>query len=221
VAPLGETCAIRDGSPRQCAVEDDRLDAVVWLVLVAVIAILCSACAGRQHTSSSTTSSAANRNRQLATLQRLLPSKLGPTKLRKEAFTGEAWLKASPEEAFSPEVSIDASRFLERLEKRASDLTVAWAIAENGVGPKVVAYRVTGATAEALVDAYVAAIRERLSPGKLSVAKRSLWGKNITVSSRGLPSSRGYIYANHDLLFTAWTDHITPRELADLIPQLP
>jgi hypothetical protein len=85
----------------------------------------------------------------------------------------------------------------------------------------VVAYRVRDATAKALVDAYVAAIRERLSPAKLSVTQRSLWGKEITVSSRGLPSSRGYMYANDDLLFTAWTDHISVRELAELIPQLP
>jgi hypothetical protein len=96
-----------------------------WLVLLISIAILCSACAGGQR-SSSTTSAPVNSDRQLATLERLLPSRLGAMRLRREAFTGRVWVKASPEGAFSPEVSVDVSRFLERLEKRASDLTVAW-----------------------------------------------------------------------------------------------
>jgi hypothetical protein len=190
------------------------------LVLLALIATLCSACVGGER-ASSTASSAVDSKEQLATLERLLPDELGAMKLRKEAFTGRAWVTASPEEAFSPEVSVDVARFLELLQKHGSDLTVAWAIAENGVGPKVVAYQVRGARARALVNAYVGAIRESLGPVKLRVAQRRLWGKRITVTSRGLPSSRGYLYANHDLLFTAWTDHISPRQLAELIPQLP
>jgi hypothetical protein len=140
-------------------------------------------------------------------------------KLRRESFAGSVWLRARPEEAFSPEVSVEGSRFLELLHKAPSDLTVAWAIAEDG--PKVVAYRVRGATAKALVDAYVGAIRERLGQGPLSVARRALWGKEVTVTSHGLPSSRGYLYATQDLLFAAWTDHINRRELAELIPHLP
>jgi hypothetical protein len=140
-------------------------------------------------------------------------------RLRREAFTGSAWLKASPEQAFSPEVSVDISRFLERLGKPSSDLSVAWAIAQSG--PKVVAYRVRGATAQALIDAYVGAIRERLGRGTLRVARRLLWGKEITVTSHGLPSSRGYLNANHGILFTTWSDHISARELAELIPRLP
>jgi hypothetical protein len=72
-----------------------------------------------------------------------------------------------------------------------------------------------------LVTAYVAAIRERLRPTKLSVAERSLWAKEVTVTSRGLPSSRGYLYANTDIVFTAWTDHISPPELAELFRRLP
>jgi hypothetical protein len=159
-----------------------------------------------------------DRTQPLTTLKRLLPSQLGVAKLRKEAYTGRVWLTASPEETFSPEVSVDVSGFLERLHRRASDLSVAWALA--GSGPKVVAYRVRCTTAKALVDAYVGAIRERLSPQKLSVAQRLLWGKQITVTSRGIPS-RGYLYANDDVLFTAWTDHISPRELAELVPRLP
>jgi hypothetical protein len=139
--------------------------------------------------------------------------------LRREAFTGSVWVRASPEEAFSPEVSVDVSRLLERLHRRSSDLTVAWALAESG--PKVVAYRVNGTTAEALLSAYVGAIREQLGGGPLTVTRRLLWGKRMTVTSHGLPSSRGYLYANDDIVFTAWTDHISRRELAELIPRLP
>jgi hypothetical protein len=136
------------------------------LVLLASIGFLCSACGGERSTSP--TSAAADSNQQATTLERLLPGELGAVKLRSEAFPGSVWLEASPEEAFSPEVSVDISRFLERLHRPSSDLTVAWATAESG--PKVVAYRLRGATARALINAYVGAIRERLSPGKLSVA---------------------------------------------------
>jgi hypothetical protein len=134
------------------------------LVLLTSIAILGAACGGEDQ-SSPRTSRAVESTQQLATLEGLLPGELGSVRLRREAFTGSAWLRASPEEAFSPEVSVDISRFLERLRKPSSDLTVAWAIAQSG--PKVVAYQVRGATAQALVDAYVGAIRERLSRGTL------------------------------------------------------
>jgi hypothetical protein len=142
-------------------------------------------------------------------------------RLRREAFTGRVWVKASPEGAFSPEVSIDVSRFLERLEKRASDLTVAWAIAENGVGPKVVAYRVRG-----LPRKHWSMHTSRRSESGWA-RRSSAWpnahcgGRRSLSALAGLPSSRGYMYANDDLLFTAWTDHISVRELAGLIPQLP
>jgi hypothetical protein len=182
------------------------------------IAILGAACGGEDQ-SSPRTSRAVESTQQLATLEGLLPGELGSVRLRREAFTGSAWLRASPKEAFSPEVSVDISRFLERLRKPSSDLTVAWAIAQSG--PKVVAYQVRGATAQALVDAYVGAIRERLGRGTLRVARRLLWGKEITVTSHGLPTSRGYLYANDGILFTAWSDHISARELAELIPRLP
>jgi hypothetical protein len=188
------------------------------LVLLTSIAILGAACGGEDQ-SSPRTSRAVESTQQLATLEGLLPGELGSVRLRREAFTGSAWLRASPEEAFSPEVSVDISRFLERLREPSSDLTVAWAIAQSG--PKVVAYQVRGATAQALVDAYVGAIRERLGRGTLRVARRLLWGKEITVTSHGLPTSRGYLYANDGTLFTAWSDHISARELAELIPRLP
>lgn len=188
------------------------------LVLLTSIAILGAACGGEDQ-SSPRTSRAVESTQQLATLEGLLPGELGSVRLRREASTGSAWLRASPEEAFSPEVSVDISRFLERLRKPSSDLTVAWAIAQSG--PKVVAYQVKGATAQALVDAYVGAIRGRLGRGTLRVARRLLWGKEITVTSHGLPTSRRYLYANDGILFTAWSDHISARELAELIPRLP
>jgi hypothetical protein len=212
VAPGDRSCA--NSPPRSRKAAAARRG---QLVLLISIAFLCSGCDGRDRPPSRT-SVTVDRTQPLTTLKRLLPSQLGVAKLRKEAYTGRVWLTASPEETFSPEVSVDVSGFLERLHRRASDLSVAWALA--GSGPKVVAYRVRCTTAKALVDAYVGAIRERLSPQKLSVAQRLLWGKQITVTSRGIPS-RGYLYANDDVLFTAWTDHISPRELAELVPRLP
>jgi hypothetical protein len=188
------------------------------LVLLTSIAILGSACGGEDRSSPPTTT-AVKSTQRLATLEGLLPGELGAVRLRREAFTGSVWLRASPEEAFSPEVNVDISRFLERLRRPPSDLTVAWAIDQSG--PKVVAYQVKGATSQALADAYVGAIRERLGRGTLRVARRLLWGKEITVTSHGLPTSWGYLYANNRILFTTWSDPISARELAELIPRLP
>jgi hypothetical protein len=184
---------------------------LIALLLLAVVVV--PACGGGPDTSSVTSRARAE------LLASFLPSELGRTELRKEAFSGSAWLKASPETAFSPEVSVDAATFLEELRKPSSDLTVAWAL--SGEGPKVVGYRVVGTSAKALVDAYVDAIRAEADPTTISVTRRVLSGKTVTVTSRGLPSARGYLYAKDDMLFTAWTGHITSTELAELLQQLP
>jgi hypothetical protein len=149
----------------------------------------------------------------------MLPRELGGIKLRRRAFTGKLWLKARPEENFSPEVNVDSSTFLESLGKQPSDLTAAWAV--SGAGPKVVAYHVRMTSTKRLVAAYVHAIRRRARPTKIRITQRVLWGKRVTITSRGLPTARGYLYAKSAMLFTAWTDHITPRELDELLQELP
>jgi hypothetical protein len=183
------------------------------IVVLSLVIVVVAACGGE---SDSTSATARARGELLASF---LPRELGETELRKEAFTGPEWLKASPETAFSPEVSVDASTFLGALRKPPSDLTVAWAL--SGEGPKVVGYRVVGASAHALVAAYVKAIRAEADPAEISVTRRALSGKTVTVTSRGIPSARGYLYAKDDMLFTAWTGHITSQELAELLTQLP
>jgi hypothetical protein len=62
------------------------------------IAILGSACGGQDRSSPPTTTAVESTPR-LATLEGLLPGELGTVRLRREAFTGSVWLRASPEEA--------------------------------------------------------------------------------------------------------------------------
>ena len=76
-----------------------------------------------------------------AGLAKLLPDEVSGAELHREAFTGKVWLKSRPQQFFSPEVRTNVSKFLERLRKSPSDLSVAWALLPGGV-PKVVAYRV-------------------------------------------------------------------------------
>ena len=85
----------------------------------------------------------------------------GP-ELHREAFTGKVWLKSRPQQFFSPEVRANVSKFLERLRKSPSDLSVAWALSPDGV-PKVVAYRVRGASADTLVASQAEARRRRFA----------------------------------------------------------
>jgi hypothetical protein len=80
-----------------------------------------------------------------ASLAKLLPDEVGGAELHREAFTGKVWLKSRPQQFFSPEVRANVSKFLERLRKSPSDLSVAWALLPDGV-PRVVAYRVRGAS---------------------------------------------------------------------------
>jgi hypothetical protein len=63
-----------------------------------------------------------------ASLAKLLPDEVGGAELHREAFTGKVWLKSRPQQFFSPEVRANVSKFLERLRKSPSDLSVAWAL---------------------------------------------------------------------------------------------
>ncbi len=150
-----------------------------------------------------------------ASLANLLPNKVGGIELHREAFTGRVWLKSRPQQFFSPEVRADVPKFLERLRKSASDLSVAWALSPDGA-PKVVAYRVRGARADTLVTSYVEALEARIR-----LAKTVFSGKDVTVTSAGRGPARGYLYAKDDILYFAWTDYTTRHEFRELLRKLP
>jgi hypothetical protein len=130
---------------------------------------------------------------------KLLPNELGGAKLRKESYPGKVWLKARPEVSFAPEVSADISVFLNRLRKSPADLSVAWALSDDG--PKVVAYRVIDTDANALVKSFVEAVRGR---EKIRSAKTVLAGKDVIVTF-GVSVFRGYVYAKDDVLYATNT----------------
>jgi len=146
-------------------------------------------------------------------LANVLPTKLGGVRLKRETFSGRIWLRATPEESFQPEVDVEVTRFLALLHRRADALTVAWAIAPEG--PKVVAYRVTAGESETLLSSFIQAI------GDVRATKRRIVGKEVTVTTSGLPGRLGYLYARRDTLFVAGTNHLDPGEIDELMSKLP
>jgi hypothetical protein len=150
-----------------------------------------------------------------AGLANLLPVEVGGVELHREVFTGEIWLKSRPQQFFSPEVRANVSKFLERLRKSPSDLSVAWALSPDGV-PKVVAYRVRGASADTLMVSYAEAVEARIR-----LAKTVVSGKDVTVTSAGRGPARGYLYAKDDILYFAWTDYTSRHEFKELLRKLP
>ena len=125
-------------------------------------------------------------------------------------------MKARAEETFQPEVGADISTFLNLLKKSPADLVVGWALAPDG--PKVVAYRVRGTNANALIASYVAAVRAS-HPG-LRSAKSVFAGRDVTVTS-GLTPERGYLYAKDDVLYATSTRHTPGPQLRQLLAELP
>jgi hypothetical protein len=150
-----------------------------------------------------------------ASLAKLLPDEVGGAELHREAFTGKVWLKSRPQQFFSPEVRANVSKFLERLRKSPSDLSVAWALLPDGV-PKVVAYRVRGASADTLVASYAEALEAKICLAKILVSD-----KDVTVTSAGRGPARGYLYAKDDILYFAWTDYTSRHEFGELLRKLP
>ena len=124
-------------------------------------------------------------------------------------------MKSRPQQFFSPEVRANVPKFLERLRKSVSDLSVAWALSPDGV-PKLVAYRVRGASADTLVTSYAEALEARIR-----LAKTVFSGKDVTVTSAGRGPARGYLYSNDDVLFFAWTDYTSRHEFRELLRKLP
>jgi hypothetical protein len=149
-----------------------------------------------------------------AALVRLLPQTLGGVELRREAFAGDAWLKAMPELSFQAELDADIAAFLRRLDESPADLTVAWALAPEG--PKVTAYRVIGAGPHRLVRAYVFAVKARVRTRTIALA-----GKEVTLTMRVSPRLRGYLYASGDVLYAAGSTHTSRAEVEELLSELP
>lgn len=172
------------------------------LVVLVSLALVLAGCGGKEASESTS-------------LAKLVPDELGGAKLRKESYTGKVWLKAGPEVSFAPEVSADISTFLNRLRKSPSDLSVAWALSDDG--PKVVAYRVIGTDADALVKSFVGAVRKRQ---KIRSAKTVVAGKDVIVTF-GVSVFRGYIYAKDDVLYATNTSHVSTHELEELLSKLP
>jgi hypothetical protein len=57
--------------------------------------------------------------------------------------------------------------------------------------------------------------------GDVRATKRHIVGKEVTVTTSGLPARRGYLYARRDTLFVAGTDHLDPGEIDELMSKLP
>lgn len=150
-----------------------------------------------------------------STLAALLPTKLStePEPLRKETFPGPIFVKARFQLA-SP-VTVDFRTFLKLLDRRPSDLAVAWALSNYEGHIKAFAFRVTGTRAPQLVDAYLKA-----STRKIRVERKTIAGKHVTAVSVGVPI-HGYLYAWHDVLFMTVETGLRPGELRDILSALP
>jgi hypothetical protein len=136
--------------------------------------------------------------------------------LERESFTGREWLETRPEFSspyFVPEARADVRTFLSRLHKAGEDLTVAWAVAPEGI--QVIAYRVRGTRAAQLVNAYVDAASAR---GRARLIR--IRGRNVTLI-RGAAPLRAFLYAHRDVLFAANSYHVDGSELEELIAELP
>jgi hypothetical protein len=146
----------------------------------------------------------------------LLPNTLGGVRLVKESFSGADWLETRPESSsayFGPELRPDARTFLRRLDKSPDDLTVAWALAREGI--QVIAYRVRGARPSQLVDAYLSATAAAGRARPIEVA-----GRNVTLITATLPQ-RGFVHAYGDVLYAANSYHVDGSELEELVAKLP
>ena len=113
----------------------------------------------------------------------------------------------------SPRVSADPHRVLRRLGKRPRDLTVAWALAPEGI--QGIAYRVAGTQASALVDAYAGGTGRTLNARTIQVS-----GWQVTMIEGRLPQ-HGFLCACGDVLYATNSYHVDGSELDELIAKLP
>jgi hypothetical protein len=74
---------------------------------------------------------------------------------------------------------------------------------------------ITATERETLLRSFMQAI------GDVRATKRHIVGKEVTVTTSGLPARRGYLYARRDTLFVAGTDHLDPGEIDELMSKLP
>ena len=82
--------------------------------------------------------------------------------------------------------------------------------------PKVVAYRVRGASADTLVASYAEALEAKICLAKILVSD-----KDVTVTSAGRGPARGYLYAKDDILYFAWTDYTSRHEFGECCASCP
>ena len=82
--------------------------------------------------------------------------------------------------------------------------------------PKVVAYRVRGASADTLVASQAEALEAKICLAKILVSD-----KDVTVTSAGRGPARGYLYVKDDILYFAWTDYTSRHEFGELLRELP
>lgn len=81
----------------------------------------------------------------------------------------------------------------------------------------MVADRVIGTDADALVKSFVEAVPER---EKIRTATTVLAGKDVTVTF-GVSLFRGYLYAKDDVLYATNSSHVSTHELEELLSKLP
>jgi hypothetical protein len=63
--------------------------------------------------------------------------------------------------------------------------------------------------------------RARGAAEAAEVDEEEVAGKSVAVVSGPLPSRRAYLYAHDDVIFAAGSDHVTRRELRELMSKLP
>jgi hypothetical protein len=99
-------------------------------------------------------------------LEATLPDELGGVKLVSESFSGQTWLEV----ASIPRVDFGA--WLDRLDKDAEDLTVAWCKSDS---IKAFAFRVDGADGDEMLRTFVAGAAEA------DTTKQTISGKQFTL----------------------------------------
>ena len=80
----------------------------------------------------------------------------------------------------------------------------------------MIAYRVRGGGGAELIRAHVRAVA-----GRPKTSESMVSGKRVTVTTGPIRARRGYLYAHDGVLYAAGSDHVTPRELRELMSKLP
>ena len=126
-------------------------------------------------------------------LEALLPTALAGTALQSQSWDGTTFLT---DDAWS--ASINA--FLTKAGKSPADFQVAQAFdPEQAVETGVSVYRVTGAKADAVLDALIAAWKG--DDPEMTVSKVTLDGKAMTKAGFGADTPSSYLFIRDDVVF--------------------